>query len=373
MTLREVIAEEIRARGPIPFSRYMEVCLYHPELGYYSRSEEKFGKDGDFYTSSDVHAIYGRLMARQFDEMWRALGRPAPLHIVELGPGRGPFAQDVLAWAAKKFPALYSALRYVLVETSPALRNALEDRFRAETGSGKVLICRGLEQVPQADSAIVFANEVFDALPVEIIDNRGELRVACDPGGHFTEEFVTPSAEVSEFLERYGVRPQPGERTEACLHLKIVLPKMLKAFQRGFCVIVDYGYTRDELLAGRHRDTVRAFRHHRMTPNVFDSPGDQDITADVNFSAIAVLAKQQKADSLPLITQSQFLLGIGEGTQFADVLEEAVLPQERTKRALQLKHLVAPAGMGEAFHVLLLTKGVEKKMTQQLSGFSFGK
>src|SRR5215471_4408625 len=95
-SLREIIAEEIRARGPIPFSRYMELCLYHPAFGYYSRAEEKFGKAGDFYTSSDVHAVFGRLLSRQFDEMWRALGEPERIDVIELGPGRGLFAQDVL-------------------------------------------------------------------------------------------------------------------------------------------------------------------------------------------------------------------------------------------------------------------------------------
>src|SRR5512135_1606872 len=115
MTLRGYIEDEIRERGPIPFSRYMELCLYGaPEgnpPGFYSRAREQFGKTGDFYTSSDVHAVFGRLLARQFDEMWRALGSPPRLDLVELGPGRGLFAQDVLDWTAKKFPEFRRALR----------------------------------------------------------------------------------------------------------------------------------------------------------------------------------------------------------------------------------------------------------------------
>src|SRR5579863_4362763 len=99
--LRQKIEEEIRGRGPIPFSRYMELCLYDPDLGYYSRNAEQFGKAGDFYTSSDVHAVFGRLLARQFEEMWRALGSPAQIEILELGPGRGLFAQDVLDWSER--------------------------------------------------------------------------------------------------------------------------------------------------------------------------------------------------------------------------------------------------------------------------------
>ena len=373
MSVRDVIAEEIRVCGAIPFSRYMELCLYHPTLGYYSRAQQKFGKGGDFYTASDVHAIYGRLMARQFEEMWRAMDRPARLNIVELGPGRGLFAQDVLAWVGKKFRPFAAALRYVLMESSPTLQANLGERFRAELSTGQVETCEGLEHVPYAENAIIFANEFFDAVPVEVIGSRGELRVSLDDTGNFVERFVAPSSEVGDFLDGYGLRPQAKERTEAAPRIQAIIRQMMASFQRGFCVIVDYGYTRNELVAGRHLDTVRAFRNHRMNANIFDAPGEQDITADVNFSAVAEIATSNGAVAMPLLTQSQFLLGIGEQTQFADVFEECVLPQERTKRALQLKHLVTPAGMGEAFHVLLLAKGVAREKAAQLSGLAFGK
>ncbi|MGH9602489.1 MAG: SAM-dependent methyltransferase, partial [Terriglobales bacterium] len=144
--LRRVIADEIAARGPIPFSRYMELCLYHPEQGYYMRGTEQFGKAGDFYTASDVHAVFGRLLARQFEEMWRALGSPARLELIELGPGRGLFARDVLDWSAKMFPDFFRALHYTLVERSPGLRGALGERLKQRVAEGKVSIREDLEQ-----------------------------------------------------------------------------------------------------------------------------------------------------------------------------------------------------------------------------------
>src|SRR5579864_5375285 len=116
VSLRQKIELEIRERGPVPFSRYMDLCLYDSEYGYYSRRAIQFGKAGDFYTSSDVHAVFGRLLARQFEEMWRALGSPEQITLIELGPGRGLFAQDVLDWAEKRFPDFFGALRYVLDE-----------------------------------------------------------------------------------------------------------------------------------------------------------------------------------------------------------------------------------------------------------------
>src|SRR6201981_3462706 len=115
----------------------MELCLYDPAGGYYSRGAAQFGKAGDFYTSSDVHAVFGRLMARQFDEMWRALGSPEKIDLVELGPGRGLFAQDVLDWSAKKFLNFFRALRYVLIESSPALRQRLQATLGHRFVSGK--------------------------------------------------------------------------------------------------------------------------------------------------------------------------------------------------------------------------------------------
>src|ERR1700747_1261438 len=126
VNLRQKILSEIHDDGPILFSRYMEICLYDPELGYYSRYAEQFGKAGDFYTSSDVHAVFGRLLARQFDEMWRMIGAPKQIEGLELGPGRGLFAQDVLDWSQKKLPEFFQALHYTLAESSPALRTRLQ-------------------------------------------------------------------------------------------------------------------------------------------------------------------------------------------------------------------------------------------------------
>src|SRR6202162_4774357 len=147
--LRKQIELEIRERGPIPFSRYMELCLYDSELGYYSRNAEQFGKAGDFYTSSDVHAVFGRLLARQFDEMWRALGSPSSIEVLELGPGRGLFAQDVLDWSEKKFPDFFHALRYVLVESSRALRQRIKSALEPHFESGKAKIHEGAPSGPR--------------------------------------------------------------------------------------------------------------------------------------------------------------------------------------------------------------------------------
>ncbi len=407
MNLRGRIADEIRRNGPIPFSRYMELCLYEPELGYYSRPREQFGKTGDFYTSSDVHAVFGRLLARQFDGMWRALGSPEWIDVIELGPGRGLFARDVLDWSARHFPGFAHALRYALVEQSAHLRERLQERLCEHISAGQANVFDSFEAAASAagENIIVFGNEFFDALPVEVVDHRGAVRVGID-GERFVESFVAPSAAENEFLDRYSVHPQEGERVEVPLASLEWMDRITKVFRargtagpstraaspsgakapdcralgraassdrRGFLVLIDYGYTREEQLAGRHRDTLMTYRQHRASASPYEAPGAQDITAHVNFTALRGRGVELGLDALALVTQSQFLIGIGEETQFADAFQDCKLPQERAKVALQLKHLIAPGGMGETFQALVMSRGVENEKTAGLSGLKFAR
>ena len=391
MTLRQKIEQEIREHGPIPFSRYMEMCLFDADLGYYSRNVEQFGKAGDFYTSSDVHAVFGRLLARQFDEMWRTLGSPERIELLELGPGRGLFAQDVLDWSRKKFPAFFHALHYSLGESSPALRHRLQATLEQHFAAGRASLCSdGQVPAPEGTTSvvpndptfervlapevpiIVFANEFFDALPVEVLSSQGELRIS-ENDGRLLETWHSPSAEALEFLDHYGVHPEAGERIEAPLIARRYMSQIAGAIKRGFIIAIDYGYTRPEQLAGRYRGTIVAYRQHSMSANPFEAPGEQDITAHVNFTALGAAAEERGMQVQPLHTQSQFLLGIGEHNRFADAFEECRLPQEHAKVALQLKHLITPEGMGESFHVLLASKGVSAELVSKLSGLTFGK
>jgi len=437
VTLRQKIEQEICDRGPIPFSRYMELCLYDPEFGYYSRAQEKFGKGGDFYTSSDVHAVFGRLLARQFHEMWGAFGAPDRIEVIELGPGRGLFAQDVLDWSEKKFPDFYRALRYTLMETSASLRQRLASQFRTRIESGQVILRNGIdgkptgeapsvsseqasrrstgdparflegtdhlsdrhdqqwdeshehereghgfsraEKIPTLNRAlnrevpvIIFANEFFDAIPVEILSTKGSLRVAAR-GGLFHEEWIVPAKEELEFLDRYGVHPEGDSRPEVALASQAIMMRVTAAIEHGFLIAIDYGYTREQQLAGRHVDTLMTYTRHTASPDPYHAPGEQDITAHVNFTALTAAAEQAGMNPSSLRTQSQFLLGIGEATQFADAFEDCRLPQERAKVTFQLKHLITPEGMGETFQVMVAAKGVEQGVVESLSGLRFGR
>jgi SAM-dependent MidA family methyltransferase len=370
--LRGKIEEEIGERGPIPFSRYMELCLYDPELGYYSRNAEQFGRAGDFYTSSDVHKVFGRLLARQLEEMWRALGSPEPIQLIELGAGRGLFAQDVLGWSEKKFPDFFSALHYQLLESSRSLRNRMAETLETYLHGGKAELSTADLLDQAVPNCIVFANEFFDALPFEVVSNQGSLRIGLQ-AGRFIESWGTISNAEMKYLDRHAVQPPEEERVEVALAAQDWMRRVAAGMRTGFLIAIDYGYTRDEMLAGRHRGTLKVIRQHAVSENPYEAPGQQDITADVNFTALVAAAEDRGMQAHKLVTQSQFLLGIGEANQFADGFEGCRLPQERAKVALQLKHLVTPAGMGESFQVLVASKGVELEKVESLSGLSFGR
>jgi SAM-dependent MidA family methyltransferase len=308
--------------------------------------------------------------------MWRALGSPEKLEILELGPGRGLFAGDVFDWSGKKFPDFFRALRYVLVEGSARLRERIRTALSRYVDAGKAEVRESVGAAPQPAApgqevpVIVFANEFFDALPVEVLSEQGSLRIDTRDG-HFVEAWSAPSSRELEFLDRYSVHPEQNERVEASLISQQTMDRIADGIRRGFIIAVDYGYTRAEQLAGRHRGTVKAVRQHSVSADVYQAPGEQDITADVNFTALAA-AEQRGMLPQKLVTQSQFLMGIGEVNQFADAFEQCRLPQERAKVALQLKHLISPAGMGESFHVLVGSKGIAPETVASLSGLSFG-
>jgi SAM-dependent MidA family methyltransferase len=238
---------------------------------------------------------------------------------------------------------------------------------------------------PGGEALIVFGNEFFDALPVEVLTAAGELRVA-EKDGVLIEQTVDPSPRVLEYVDRYGVHPPAGGRVEVSLAGVEWMRRIAEGFagprgpqqgwddsRRGFAVFIDYGYTRPEQLAGRHLDTLMTYRQHRASGNPYEAPGEQDITAHVNFTALRAAAAEGGLDSLALLTQAQFLMGVGEPTQFAEAFEDCRLPQEQAKVAMQLKHLVTPAGIGEIFQVLVLSHGVDAEKTRTLSGLKFAR
>ena len=176
---------------------------------------------------------------------------------------------------------------------------------------------------------------------------------------------------IAEIFRSFGTA-DPSARTEVLGRDDSEKHVAAENSRRGFVVLIDYGYTREEQLAGRHRDTIMSYRQHTASTSPYEAPGEQDITAHVNFTALRARGVGRGLDPMALLTQSQFLIGLGEATQFADAFQDCKLPQERAKVALQLRHLIAPTGMGETFQVLLMSAGVAKETAATLSGLKLG-
>ena len=377
--LRTLIARRIRDRGPLTVAAFMEMALYHPELGYYTRAPRRTGRAGDFYTSVDVGPQFGALLAAQIDEMRRvhAGGDGATgFDLVEVGAGNGQLARDVLDAAASAYPALHAAARLTLVETSPAARGA-----HAETlGPHRDRLHASTAVLPERVSGVIVANELLDALPTHAMtmteDGLQEVYVDADGGSFFERAGPPSSPALAGYLDRLGVTPAPGWRGEVNLAAVDWVRNASRSLTRGFLILIDYGHPARELYAGHHASgTLTTFQRHlvdpagtgpdrRDRPAWLADPGERDITAHVDFTSIELAARDEGLEVLGLVDQTRFLLGLGA---LDDPAAAADTPGA-LRRRLALKTLLAPGGLGSTHQVLVLGKGVGRPA---LRGCSF--
>ena len=337
--LGEVIRAEIRARGPLTFARYMELALYHPTLGYYaggSEGREPLGWSGDYFTSGDVSPLWGWAIARQLRQMWEVSGRPEPFVVVEPGGGRGLLARDVWRYALNENHAWVSALRYVALdkaqEGSP-LRAARQARIAGELAHLEAPMgamrwaSSWVDAAPEPFTGCVVSNELFDALPTHVVEARGgallEVYVGVDPQtGALVEEVGAPSSDaVAGYLdEHHAPWREYGEgwRAEICLAAAQELGAMTSRLARGFLLTIDYGatarrlYTRD-----RRHGTLAVYARHRFLDRPLEEPGSRDLTAHVNFSALARAGSAAGLRVAGYTTQAAFLTGLGVREEIA--------------------------------------------------------
>lgn len=315
----DVLAAEIRIEGPISFRRFMEVALYHPEHGYYRKPRDPFGKEGDFYTAEQVQPVFGLLMAARIRQLSAAMGSPPDFTVVELGAGRQEMAQAFAEW------------RYIPIDI--------------ESG-----------ELPQDMHGVIFSNEFFDALPVEVAVFRGgefrERRVTLAREEFTWLEGGPVSPEVEMYLRRWFPDPEEGRHYEVNLAAISWMERCARALRSGHMLTIDYGCTRQEYVrfpAG----TLMGYRRHRARENVLEDPGARDITAHVNFTALEHTGIAAGFVTERFETLAQSILAAGEADQFAAVLGAGAGASE-LRRRMQLKTLLF--GMGETFRVLLQRK-----------------
>lgn len=358
------------------FSRYMQICLYHPEFGYYMQGRERTGVRGDYFTSADLHPIFARLVARQAAEMWELLGRPPKFTWVEMGAGRGLLARDFLRFAAKALPDFSAALDYVAIEPGPRQREQVLESAREEN-----LRLRASESLEELDAVTgcFFSNELVDAFPVSVVTRDGgrlkEVYVTAE--GDALREKLGPISDsaIAAAVARYANQLEEGHRAEVSLAATQWIHSVAEKLARGFVLTIDYGDLAERLYTrSRPRGTLLTYRRHQASEDFFAAPGEQDLTAHVNFSALIDSGRETGLEFTGLTTQEKFLMALGEESQFSDLYDEGQSEVEKLQARLKLKRLIFPgepdgtSGMGTIFKVLVQHRDVD---TPRLTGLKF--
>lgn len=366
------IASEITNSGPISFFRFMELALYHPQFGYYMRPPEpgveRIGWSGDFYTSSDVHPILGKALARQARQVDALLGQPDPFTVVEMGPGKGLLARDFLDAIHAQQDSLSRRLRYVLVERSPAMRDLQRANLLPQLQDpGLVTWVEDIESLaPATVVGLFFSNELPDAFPVHRIEvGHGQAQeVYVDFDGTRFVECLRPlsSPDVRHHLTRLNLSLPDGYRTEINLDALRWMQQVAYAIGRGIVITIDYGHTAQDLYgADRSQGTLLCYYSQLTSEDPYVRVGQQDMTAHVDFSSLAGVGEESGLHVTGFTNQMSFLMGLGVEEMMAELEPES--PEFRAAI-----HLLRPDGMGSTFKVLVQHKGIERP---ELDGLKF--
>ena len=362
--LADAIRQEIAASGPVSFARFMERCLYAPGLGYYSAGRLKFGKAGDFVTAPELGNLFAHCVARAMAPALRACGGDAVWF--ELGGGSGVFARDCLL----ELQALDAPPRhYWLLEPSADLRERQRERLHADLPAELFARCAWLDRPPQhAWAGVLFANEVLDALPVTRFTMQGgevfEEHIDANGNGAFvrTDRPADPlvAGAVRHLQRRLGREFEDGYRSEVLPQLPWWLEAIAGEQTRGAALFVDYGYVRREFYLPERRDgTLLCHYRHRAHAEPLILPGLQDVTASVDFTALAEAGIGAGFELVSHTFQSEFLIASGLDAAFAAAYDSTADEAARYALAQQVKRLTLPGEMGERFQAMLFTRDLD--------------
>jgi SAM-dependent MidA family methyltransferase len=422
LPIADLLIDLIHERGPLTVAAFMELALYHAESGYYARAAQRSGRAGDFFTSVDVGAMFGGLLEVQIAEMAEILATiPAEtaghaekptefparaavdvFDLVEAGAGNGRLSSDILRAARRRHPGIFARTNLHLVEASAAARGAQP----ATLGEMAGRLVSSTARLPSSFEGVLFANELLDAFPVhQVVMRPGGLReVYVDladsgRGSATTSLLVTREGPLStpalaEYLRRLDISLEPGWRVEINLRAADWIREAAQRLQRGFIIVIDYGHEAPELYGVTHAGgTLTTFARHTMAgaesapaaPWLL-TPGEQDITAHVDFTTVRCAAEAEGLATLGFLDQTYFLMGLieqgsqgaqgsrssqgSEGAQgsWPNLVNPENLENLDLNARLALKTLLIPGGLGSTLKVLILGKGVG---TPALRGCSY--
>ena len=328
--LIEIIHARIDNDGPQPFAWFMEQALYHPEHGYYSSGRVAIGRSGDYFTNVSVGPLFGRLLAQQFAEVWRHVGKINNFAVVEQGPHHGEFARDVLEFSRRQMPDFFSAMQYQIVEPFTNLQDRQSATLRDFTE--RVRWRSSLDQL-ESFVGVHFSNELLDAMPInlhgKLVGVDGERFVFVDS----VEEQITNQSQLDWVAD------------------------LATKLERGLVFAIDYGFPATEF-----HQMIQTRAKHRVLDSPFERIGEADITAHVNWTDVAAAAERNGLRLAGFTDQHHFLTGLISA--FPEMLDD-----EKSKRELQT--LLHPEMLGRSFQVLCLAKDVD--LGTPISGLKFAR
>ncbi len=366
------IVDEIEARGgSVPFDEFMELALYHPEHGYYSSGELRYGRGGDYLTAPTASEWYSRVFARMLSTTAHAMG---PLRLVDVASGDGSFIAGVLESLGAGANGVLDDV--VSVERSEVMRlRQIECLATAQVSMRWVSAISELE--PEPEPIMLHASELYDAQPVARVVGRGgglhELMVGVDDGS-LTWAERPPREEVAAYFKRHGVALEEGQIAEANLAAEAMHRRLLDAAgKHGMCLVLDYGYEARRLYdpRGRGRGSLTTFHRHRLGRDPLESPGEVDLTAHVNWGDLRLAADSCGWTEVGLWPLAEFLVRAG----LEDELEERGLGMDADLDAAtitarqEVKRLLDPEGMGSDLKVLIQAKGEMVKVAKSVLSF----
>ena len=353
----------IQGRGPITVAAFMDAALYHPDFGYYARAAQRSGRAGDFFTSVDVGALFGELLAKQIAEMAAVLAdlrvhtTSASFDLVEAGAGNGRLSADILRAMKRNVPETFAQTRLHLVEASADARAMHRDVL----GEVADRLASSTSTVPESFEGVLVANELLDAMPVHQVvmrhDGLREVYVEAVDGTLVTREGPLSTSRLADHFRALGITLEPGWRAEVSLAAIDWIRDAMRRLTRGFAIFIDYGHEAAELYSVTHSaGTLTSFSRHTSagaetsppSASWLQNPGEQDLTAHVDFTSIRRAAEAEGCTRLGFLDQMYFLMALG--TDRFDTLD--------LKGRLALKTLVMPGGLGSTMKVLILGKGV---------------
>ena len=364
--LEEIIHAEIREDGPMRFDRFMDLALYSPGLGYYAKigGPSPVGRSGDFYTSVSVGPLFGRLLARQFYQMWLLLGKPAPFWIIEQGAHDGQLARDILEWCRSEVPDFLEAIRYGVVDTSGG--GSIRQKCGMEPELAPYMTWfDSLEAVADVQPVgVFFSNELVDAFPVRTIIYRSgrwrESLVTINDKGAlaWTEAAIVDEQLLAEIKVRH-IPAIEDYSTEINLRALAWMAGVGRIFQRGYVLTIDYGFPASAYYADhRTGGTLTAFVRHHAINDVLAEPGMRDLTAHVDFSALAREGERAGLSTLGFVDQQRFLMGVAH-----DEMSGVPGPKLKLQESLPAWNtLTHPDHLGATFHALVQAKNAPAEL-----------